>query len=124
MQGDFSGPNNFLYWMVAIIAIGSLGYVKELRTLSHYFLALILLAILLTRKTGVEQGITFFSNLVSGISQGSSEAVNPVGANLSGGASGSSGGGSNSSGLPDLSGLSSDLGTADTIFNVASVFGF
>ena len=50
LKGDFTGTSNFLYWLVAILAIGSIGYVKRLKTFSDTFLGLILIAMLLANK--------------------------------------------------------------------------
>ena len=30
VQGEFTGPNNFLYWMTAILVIGFVGYIPKL----------------------------------------------------------------------------------------------
>lgn len=48
LQSDFTGPNNFLTWIVAIGAIGALGYIDKLRSFSHYFMALVILSLLLS----------------------------------------------------------------------------
>jgi len=49
---DFTGPGNFTYWIVALGAIGALGYVPQLRTFSRAFMALIIVAMVL-RNGGV-----------------------------------------------------------------------
>lgn len=50
VASDFTGPGNFLYFVAAIGSIGALGYVPALRTFSRWFMALILLAIVLSNK--------------------------------------------------------------------------
>jgi putative exporter of polyketide antibiotics len=50
VKGDFTGPNNFLYWVVAIVAIGMLGYIPRLKPFSTAFLVLIGVVILLSHK--------------------------------------------------------------------------
>jgi len=50
VQSDFTGQNNFLTWVVALGAVGSLGYVDKLRQLSHYFMALIIIGMLLSNR--------------------------------------------------------------------------
>src|SRR5580765_100365 len=50
VRGDFTGQGNFAYWVLAIVAIGSLGYIKALRGLTHWFLALLLLVLLLAQE--------------------------------------------------------------------------
>jgi hypothetical protein len=47
---DFTGPQSFLMWALAIGAVGALGYVSELRSLSHWFLALIIISIFLSKQ--------------------------------------------------------------------------
>lgn len=47
LGGDFSGQGNFLYWVVAIIAIGAVGYVPKMKGVSDGLLVLILLALVL-----------------------------------------------------------------------------
>lgn len=112
VQGDFTGPNNFLYWMLAIIIAGSIGYVKSLQGFSRAFMGLIILAIFLSQNTGTAQGITFFKNLVTGLNQGSTTPVNPVGDALQGGAGASSGG---SGGGFSLSNIGQDASIATTV---------
>jgi hypothetical protein len=59
---DFSGPGNFLYWIVALGFIGALGYIKPLQPVSRALIGLIILAIFfnVTQKgwwTKLSQGI-------------------------------------------------------------------
>lgn len=50
LKDDFAGPNNFVYWGVAIWAITAVGYIKALKPLSHAFLVLVFLALFLQNK--------------------------------------------------------------------------
>jgi len=50
VQSDFTGDNNFITWVVALGAVGSLGYVDKLRQFSHYFMALIILGMVLSNR--------------------------------------------------------------------------
>ena len=50
LQSDFTGPGNFVFWVIALGSVGALGYVDSLRTFSHYFMALILIALILNNK--------------------------------------------------------------------------
>ena len=50
LKGDFTGNGNFSFWVISIIAIGSLGYVKELKQFSNYFLVLIFTSMLLAEE--------------------------------------------------------------------------
>jgi hypothetical protein len=58
---DFTGPNNFVFWFVSIIIIGSLGYIKPLKPISNAFMALVVLVLLLSEKG-------FFSSFTAQIS--------------------------------------------------------
>lgn len=46
---DFTGPGNFLYWVVALVVVGSIGYIPKLKGLSDAFLVLILLSLVLSK---------------------------------------------------------------------------
>lgn len=48
VKGDFEGPNNFTYWVVAILILGALGYVPSLEKISRLFLALVVVALFLS----------------------------------------------------------------------------
>ena len=50
LQTDLGGSKGFLVWAVALGAVGALGYVQNLRTFSHYFMALILISFILANK--------------------------------------------------------------------------
>lgn len=52
---DATGPRGFLVWMVALVALGLLGYIRDLREFSHYFMALILLAMILSNRGFFQQ---------------------------------------------------------------------
>lgn len=65
VKGEFQGPGNFTYWVVAILIIGLIGYSETLKPLSDGLLVLILLALFLTRG---KQGL--FQNLQSALGSG------------------------------------------------------
>ena len=54
LQNDFSpsaqkqGQHSFLAWFVAILIIGALGYVEDLRPFSRAFMALVIIVLLLS----------------------------------------------------------------------------
>lgn len=59
---DFTGPNNFLYWLVSIVALGALGYIKGLENLSRLFVVLLLAVIFLKSDTGFFAQLQKFIN--------------------------------------------------------------
>lgn len=48
VKGDFSGPNNYLYWVVSILIIGAVGYIDTLRPISRMFLVLVIVVLFLS----------------------------------------------------------------------------
>ncbi len=54
LQNDFStsaqkqGQHSFLAWFVAILVIGALGYVEDLKPFSRAFMALVIIVLLLS----------------------------------------------------------------------------
>lgn len=50
LQQDFTGPNNFIYWLIALGGIGSLGYVPQLEKFSRTFMALIIIVLFISDK--------------------------------------------------------------------------
>lgn len=67
LVSDFTGQNNFIFWVAALGAVGALGYVKELEPFSRAFLVLILIGIFLSHKG-------FFTQFNTALSQSSSVA--------------------------------------------------
>lgn len=95
LKTDFSGQGSYLYWGVAIVAAGSVGYIDSLKRFSDTFMALLLISLLL-HNGGV------FSNLVSGLKSGvTNPETLPADSNASpsgGGSGGGSTGGASSGG--------------------------
>lgn len=50
LKSELTGPNNFVYWFLAIVAIGSIGYIPRLRGFANAFMALVLIALLLHER--------------------------------------------------------------------------
>lgn len=96
---DFTGSGNFIYWILALFAIGSIGYAPALEKFSRVFMALCLLSLFLANGG-------FFQQFTSAIQSGTSKAPAPSQA----GSYGSPSGGSSSGGSSGGSTLSS-LGT-------------
>lgn len=45
IKDDFTGNANFIYWILAILVIGSVGYVKRLQPIANGFLALVMVVL-------------------------------------------------------------------------------
>jgi hypothetical protein len=82
VKGEFTGPGNFTYWVVAILILGLIGYSETLRPLSNGLLILILLALFLTRG---RKGL--FTNFTSAlhISSGTQAPASQIASTLTGG---------------------------------------
>lgn len=52
LAAEFVGTGSFLYWLVAIMLIGSVGYIRPLKPLSDAFIGLLLLVFLLKNGSG------------------------------------------------------------------------
>jgi len=47
LKADFTGQNNFLYWLVSILIIGAVGYIPDLKPVSRAFLVLVVIVLFL-----------------------------------------------------------------------------
>jgi hypothetical protein len=92
LKSDFTGSDNFLYWVIAILVVGSIGYVKKFQPLSAAFLTLLLIVLFIANKG-------FFAQFQQGIS---------------GAASTSCTSGSSTSALSSMSNLFNVQGVAQT----------
>lgn len=50
IKDDFTGPNNFIYWGIALFIIGAAGYYKPLKPLSNAFLGLVILVLFISNR--------------------------------------------------------------------------
>lgn len=66
------GKEGFAPWVLAVLIIGVLGYIKNVKVFSDAFIALIILAIFL------KDGQGFFANLQSALSSAKAAPANPV----------------------------------------------
>lgn len=74
LKSDFIGNGNFIWWLVAVMVIGAIGYLPALRTLSRALLLLVILALVLTKgNPKLPQG-GFFSQIVSELNSATSTA--------------------------------------------------
>lgn len=97
LKSDFTGPGNFLYWIMAIGVVGAVGYFKPARPVANAFLVLLVVIFLLAANKG---GKDFFTSLFSqvkgasnatpGPSPGSVDAEHPFGDYVLGGDLGAS----------------------------------
>ena len=50
VAGEFQGPNNFVYWALALGGLGLVGYIPKLQTVSRLLMTLVLLTLILSHK--------------------------------------------------------------------------
>jgi hypothetical protein len=48
LKDDFTGPNNFIFWALALFAIAAVGYFRPLRPISNAFMALVVIMLFLS----------------------------------------------------------------------------
>ena len=79
LASDFTGAGNFFYWIIAIMAIGAVGYIEPMKGPSRMLLALIIVAMVLSNKG-------FFAQFQQELQAGSAQAP-PASSSSSGGGS-------------------------------------
>lgn len=67
VKGDFTGQDNFIYWFVAIIIIGAVGYIPKLKPISTMFLALVIVVLFLKKGNASGIGGGFFQQFSSAL---------------------------------------------------------
>lgn len=78
LKGDFTGQGNFVYWLAAMGIVGSIGYIRQMQPFSRAFLALVLVAMLLSNREFFAQLKTVIEQLSAAGSSGSGPAGNTL----------------------------------------------
>jgi hypothetical protein len=71
VAADFQGPNSFVYWMLAILVLGALGYIRGLENLSKMFLVLVIVVLFLDNGGFFAQFQSFVKQSTQPAQQGS-----------------------------------------------------
>jgi hypothetical protein len=58
VQADFTGQNNFVYWFLAILIIGAIGYIPKLKSVSVVFMVLVIMVLFLSKGGFFQQFTT------------------------------------------------------------------
>jgi hypothetical protein len=74
VKADFIGTDNFIFWFLAIVAIGALGYIPRLKPLSTAFLGLVIVVLFLKEGNASGTGGGFFNQFLKAI-QGTQSAA-------------------------------------------------
>lgn len=75
IQGDFTGPGNFWYWIAAILALGALGYIPRLKPVSDGLIVVVIIALLLSRGDPKNGG--FFKKLTDALNMSTKTSAAP-----------------------------------------------
>jgi hypothetical protein len=71
LVGDLTGQGSFLYWFVAILVVGAIGYVEPMKKLSDAFLLLLVMVLIIGHKGFFAQ----FNSALQQISQNNTQAT-------------------------------------------------
>ena len=69
---DTVAAGGFVWWFIAILIIGGLGYIKALRGLSDAFLALVIIALVVSNKGIFDQAQSAVEQIVADAQKGAS----------------------------------------------------
>jgi len=75
VKGDFQGQDNFIYWFVAIIIIGAIGYIPKLKPISTAFLALVIVVLFLKKGNASGLGGGFFAQATAALGSTSQNQI-------------------------------------------------
>jgi hypothetical protein len=64
IKNDFSGQNNYVYWMLSIFVLGGLGYIQDFRAISRSFLILVVVVLIINED---QNGNSFFTQFQAAI---------------------------------------------------------
>lgn len=69
MRSDFTGPNNFFYWGLALFLIGSVGYYKPAKAFSNAFMTLVVIVLFLHNRGFFAKFMEQIGSTTNGVSQ-------------------------------------------------------
>lgn len=75
IHGDFTGTDNFIYWFLAILIIGALGYVPKLKPVSTGLIVLVIVVLFLKKGNSSGVGGGFFSQFTNAINGSTNSGV-------------------------------------------------
>lgn len=67
VKGDFTGTDNFIYWLGAILIIGAIGYIPKVKPISTALLVLVIVVLFLKKGDAKGLGGGFFSQLTNAL---------------------------------------------------------
>jgi|SRR5579863_1071640 len=76
LKNDFTGQQNFIFWVVSILLIGAIGYIPKLKPISTAMLALVVIVLVLNRGNSPLGG-GLFAQFTSGLASTTTAAQAP-----------------------------------------------
>lgn len=67
VKGDFTGTDNFIYWLGAILIIGAIGYIPKVKPISTALLVLVIVVLFLKKGDAQGLGGGFFSQFTNAL---------------------------------------------------------
>ncbi len=78
LKADLTGQNNFIFWLVAILVIGAVGYIPKLKPVSVAFLTLVVLVLFLAKGNPSGVGGGFFQQFFTGLNAAPASTAAPA----------------------------------------------
>jgi len=78
VAGDFTGSPNYTFWIVAILLIGSIGYIQRVKPVSDAMLVLVILVLFLSKGNPAAVGGGFFTQFTNALNTTTTATPNNV----------------------------------------------
>lgn len=75
LKDDFTGKNNFVYWVIAVVLVVAVGNIKQIKRVSDAFLVLLVIVIVFAQYKGGTNLLQSFIDQVKRGTQGKSSSV-------------------------------------------------
>lgn len=69
LKDDFTGSNNFVYWVLAVVIVVAIGNIKQLKRVSDAFLVLLVIVIIVAQYRG---GTDLLNSFIQQVKRGTS----------------------------------------------------
>lgn len=77
LKADFTGKDNYIYWLLSILLIGAVGYIPGLKPVSRAFLVLVVVVLFIKKGTNAQNG-GVFQKFLSAIGQTQTVNASPT----------------------------------------------
>lgn len=125
LASEFTGPNSFVQWFLAIMIVGLIGFYKPVKPVADGFIGLVILSMVLVKANPKQPGGGFFAQLEAAFQNSPALPAQPVATSgtTSGATGAASATGSNASAAVPSSGGSAlqDAFTGGNLFEFSSL---